>query len=304
MNQTSTNTSNSFPLRYWELTWYSMIAVLGIIGNGVVMIVILLSKNIDRKSSFHIAIFSLALADFMVSLLSLPIYYISTSRFQKYHPQNISGDLMCIFITGYFLPYWFLSASVFLLVFISIERRNAILYQKSLLFQQKSTKFKIAIMVFIFFLAFIKEILGAICLKYDPKNNEFGNFCGYSSKKKYTGIIRKLLHVISDTAIPVVIVSYCFYQISISLEKIGVFLGKSMKVNKVDIINIRKVKTIKTIKIIAVAFCICILPNRILLVVSSFKTEMMKWNDQIFQVFVLLRFSNSFVNPLIFCFQS
>ncbi|XP_065674865.1 histamine H4 receptor-like isoform X2 [Hydra vulgaris] len=183
MEQTRTNISNSFSLEYWELIWYSLIGVLGIIGNSIVMIVVLLSKNINRTSSFHIAIFSLALADFMVSLFSLPTYIMSTDSFQKYHPQNISGDLMCKFVTGYSLPYWFLDASVFLLVFISIERRNTILYQKSLLLQHKSTKFKIATMVLIFLIALIKESLGASFIIYDPNGKQFGNFCKYCLDK-------------------------------------------------------------------------------------------------------------------------
>ncbi|XP_002170154.2 5-hydroxytryptamine receptor 4 [Hydra vulgaris] len=304
MDQTSMNISNikSFKLNTWELTWYSLIAVLGIIGNGVVMVVVLLSKNINRTSSFHIAIFSLAFADFMVSLLSLPTYIMSTDTFKNYHPQNISGDLMCIFITGYSLPYWFLDASVYLLVFISIERRNTILYQKFLLLQHKSTKSKIATMVLIFLIAFIKESFGASFLIYDPNEKQFGNFCKYCLDKNKQMILTSCI-VILDTVIPVVIVSLCFYQISLSLKRIGVFLGKSMKVNKIDIIHIRKVKTIKTIKIIAVAFCICVLPNRILLVPST-QHQRMEWNNWISQVFVLMRLSNSFINPLIFCFQS
>ncbi|XP_065675864.1 melatonin receptor type 1B-B isoform X2 [Hydra vulgaris] len=294
----------SFSLEYWELIWYSLITVLGIIGNGVVMIVVLLSKKIIRTSSFHIAIFSLAFADFMVSLLSLPTYIMSTDTYQNYHPKNVSGDLMCIFITGYSLPYWFIDASVYLLVFISLERWNAILYKKCLLLQLKSTKSKIATMVLIYFLALITESLCAAFFVYDPNNKQFGNFCKYFLDKTSDKIILTLVIFILDTAVPVVIVSYCFYKISLFLKTTGVFLGKSMKVNKVDIIHIRKVKTIKSIKILAVAFCICILPNRIFLVLSSLKEEHVKWNNWISRVFVLMRLSNSFINPLIFCFQS
>nr|XP_047135197.1 neuropeptide Y receptor type 6-like isoform X2 [Hydra vulgaris] len=268
------------------------------------MIVIIFSKNINRTSLFHIAIFSLALADFMVCLLSLPTYIMSTDTFQSYHPQNISGDLMCIFITGYSLPYWFIDASVYLLVFISIERWNAILYKNCLLPQLKSTKSKIATMVLIFFLALITESLCAAFFVYDPNNKQFGNFCKYFLDKTYDKIILTLVIFILDTVIPVIIVSYCFYKISLFLKTTGNFLGKSMKVNKVDVIHTRKVKTIKTIKILAAAFCICILPNRILLVLSSLKIEMLKWNNWISQVFVLMRLSNSFINPLIFCFES
>ncbi|XP_065642017.1 C-C chemokine receptor type 8 isoform X2 [Hydra vulgaris] len=268
------------------------------------MIVIILSKNINRTSLFHIAIFSIALADFMVSLFSLPTYIMSTDIFQNYHPQNISGDLMCIFITGYSLPYWFIDASVYLLVFISIERWNAIMYQKFLLFQLNSTKSKIATMVLIFFLALITESLCAGFLVYDPNNKQFGNFCKYFLDKTPKKITLTLVIFILDTAIPVVIVWYCFYRISLFLKTTEIFFGKSMKVNKIDILQIRKVKTIKTIKILAVAFCICILPNRILLVLSSLNEENVKWNNWISQVFVLMRLSNSFINPLIFCFQS
>ncbi|XP_065675343.1 melatonin receptor type 1B-B-like isoform X2 [Hydra vulgaris] len=300
------NSSNikSFSLENWELIWYSLITVLGIIGNSVVMIVILLSKNINRTSLFHIAIFSLAFADFMVSLLSLPTYIMSTDTFQNYHPKNVSGDLMCIFITGFSLPYWFIDASVYLLVFISIERWNAILYKKCLLLQLKSTKSKIATMVLIYFLALITESLCAAFFVYDPSNKQFGNFCKYFLDKTSDKIILTLVIFTLDTAVPVVIVSFCFYKISLSLKKIGIFLGNSMKVNKVDIIHIRKVKTTKTIKILAVAFCICILPNRILFLLAFENVPILCWNSSISQVFVLMRLSNSFINPLIFCFQS
>ncbi|XP_065674999.1 mu-type opioid receptor-like [Hydra vulgaris] len=305
MKQTSVNNSSitRFELNVRVLTWYSLITVLGIIGNGVVMIVVFLSKNINRTSSFHIAIFSLALTNFMVSLFSLPTYIMSTNTFKKYHPQNISGDLMRKFITGYSLQCWLIAASVFLLVFISIERRNTILHKKLLLLKHKSTKSKIATMVLIFLIALIKESLGASFIIYDPNGKQFGNFCKYCLDKNKQMILTICI-VILDTVIPVVIISFCFYQFSLSLKKIGVFLGKSLQVNKVDIIHVREVNTVKTIKLIAVAFCICILPNRILLVLSSLEVEIMKWNNPISQVFVLMRLSNSFINPLIFCFQS
>ena len=109
-----------FPLRYWQLFSYIIIALIGIPGNGLVLIVLKRSKAI-RNSAFGVYIGSLAVADIIVSVLCVPVYVTSTSAFQ-YHPTGIAGDIMCKVWTGYFPLFYFAITSVYTLVAISFER--------------------------------------------------------------------------------------------------------------------------------------------------------------------------------------
>ena len=274
------------------------------------MIVILSAKNIDRKSSFNVAIFSLALADFLVSVFGLPTYILSTNFFRS-HFIGRNGDWMCQLLTGYFLPYWFLDASVFLLVYIALERRKAILYPSSSLLEPKSFKCNLAIMILIYFLAFLVQISNAIFQKYslEPDPMKFGNFCKYSLKNS------TFLYIIGfflDTFVPVIVIVWCFYQIYWTLKKIDDFLGTILDIysdrnHKSNVVKARKVNTIKTIKIIAIAFCVCVLPNRLLYLTSPWShnwSSLFYWNQYVSQIFVLMRFSNSFINPMVYCLQS
>ncbi|XP_047133244.1 galanin receptor 2b isoform X1 [Hydra vulgaris] len=302
-----TEYTSVFQQETWQLFWYAIIGIFGFIGNGIVMTVILLSKKINRKSSFNVAIFSLALADFLVSILGLPIYYMSTDSF-KNHPIGKKGDWMCMLLTGYFLPYWFLDASVFLLVYIAIERRNTILYYNSLKLNSSSFRTKLLTMVAIYLFALIVQFSSAYFLVYDTEKKEFGNYCRYNLSQNQSAVLKIILFTV-DTLVPIVVISYCFYQIFLSLKIIDKLLRKSMvtptcKRIKIDVVHDRKVRTIKTIVIIALAFCICIIPNQLLFVLSSIHKSFFAWNGITSQIFVLMRFSNSFVNPFVYCFQS
>ncbi|XP_004207011.1 galanin receptor 2b isoform X1 [Hydra vulgaris] len=298
----------AFQIEIWQLVWYAIIGIIGTIGNGIVMFVILRSKKNDRKSSFNVAIFSLALADFMVSILGLPIYYISTGSFQKYHPIGKKGDRMCMLMTGYFLPYWFLDTSVFLLVYIAMERRNTILYYNSLKLNSSSFRTKLLTMVAIYLSAFLVQFSSAYFLVYDIKKKEFGNFCRYNLSQNKSTVLKVIIFTV-DTLAPIIIISYCFYHITRTLTKIDTLLGKSLEIQinqevTTDVAHDRMVRTSKTIMIIAAAFGICILPNQLLFVLSSINNSFFAWNGVVSQIFVLMRFSNSFINPMIYCFRS
>ncbi|XP_065674894.1 galanin receptor 2b isoform X2 [Hydra vulgaris] len=298
----------AFQIEIWQLVWYAIIGIVGTIGNGIVMVVILRSEKNDRKSFFNVAIFSLALADFLVSILGLPIYCISTSSFQKYHPIGKKGDRMCILVTGYLLPYWFLDTSVFLLVFIAMERRNTILYCNTLKLKSSSFRTKLITMVAIYLSAFIVQFSSAYFLVYDTENKEFGNFCRYNLSQNHSIVLKVMIFTV-DTLVPIIIISYCFYHITRTLKKIDTVLGKAFEtqINQevtIDVAHDRLVRISKTIMIIAAAFCICILPNQLLFVLSSINNSFFAWNKVISQIFVLMRFSNSFINPMIYCFRS
>jgi len=115
---------SAFPFRWWQFVWYVSIFVVGVVGNFLVIIVIFLNKKVETTSTFNILILVLAATDLLVSMVGLPIYIFSTDIFN--YPSDEHGDLLCMFFTGYFLPFFLLDTSVYILVLIAVGRRRAI----------------------------------------------------------------------------------------------------------------------------------------------------------------------------------
>lgn len=71
-----------------------------------------------------------------------------------------------------------------------------------------------------------------------------------------------------------------------------------------DVIFKQKLKSIATMRLVVVAFFLCILPNHVLYLASLAGVGGLGWNTEISQVGVLIRFTNSCINPLLYSFMS
>ena len=299
---------DAFPFQLWEFVWYLLIFVLGSVGNITVLLVILLHRRINRKSTFNIMILSLATTDLLISIVGLPIYIMSTNAYQ--HPAGKYGDYICMFFTGYFLPFWLLDVSVFILVIIALERRRIVINPLSVLEEDKFwTKFMLIVGAILLGLALgLPTIFG---LKYTATDPMVGNYCTY----RYTFIqsISIYFFVFTiDTIIPIVILSVSFQQIKKSLEKNEALLRDSSiqlcyrneNKHSHELVLRKKRKTIETMKYVVLAFFICIVPNHLLYLLSLVGVKGLEWNSVVCQIGVLIRSSNSCVNPFLYCFKS
>ena len=301
----STST-HAFPFRWWEFVWYLLIMLVGCVGNLLVILVIVLNKRIELTSTFNMHVSLLAVADLFVSMVGLPIYYLSTDAFN--HPAGIRGDQLCSLFTGYFLPFFLLDISVFALVLIALGRRKAIIHPYSVLSEESVTRktIPIATVVFISLALGVPTIYG---LKYSPTDPIVGNHCTY----RYTFIQSIIIYCVVfsvDTIVPIVVLVTCFRQISKSLARTNKFLRNSIAVNQ-STINKRKdaamkqkQKSIATMRLVVLAFFVCILPNHLLYLASLAGVNGLAWDTDISQVGVLVRFTNSCVNPLLYSFMS
>ena len=299
---------DAFPFQLWEFVWYLLVFVLGSVGNITVLLVILLHRRINRKSTFNIMMLSLATTDLLISIVGLPIYIMSTNAYQ--HPAGKNGDDLCMFFTGYFLPFWLLDVSVFILVIIALERRRIIINPLSVLEEDKFwTKFMLVVGAILLGLALgLPTIFG---LKYTATDPMVGNYCTY----RYTFIqsISIYFFVFTiDTIIPIVILSVSFQQIKKLLEKNEALLRDSSiqlcyrneNKHSHELVLRKKRKTIETMKYVVLAFFICIVPNHLLYLLSLAGVKGLEWNSVVCQIGVLMRFSNSCVNPFLYCFKS
>ncbi|XP_065673229.1 gastrin-releasing peptide receptor-like [Hydra vulgaris] len=296
---------SSFKFQTWEVIWYGGITIFGVVGNLVVMVVVLLAKEIKKSSTFNILIFSLAAVDFILSTSSLGIYILTTNAYK--HPEGKLGNWLCKTFTGSLTTFWMMDASTFLLVYIAFERQKAVVQPLSLLKNQsiKCTAFRISLLLLAALL--LHFIPRSISMKYTPTNSSQGNACSYT----FSNNIKVLVHLITfvtDTLVPLTLLIICFQRTSSSIKKAASFICNSnftkgaMQFNENFLLE-RQKKTMKTMRIVLLAFIVCILPNRFMYFLSIFSVDF-DVNSNVYQVFELLRVSNSFVNPIIYSLQS
>jgi len=293
---------SAFPFRWWEFAWYLMILIFGIVGNSLVILVVLMNKKIDAKSTFNILVIVLAITDFLVSAVGLPMYYLSTDAYK--HPDGQQGDFLCMFFTGYFLPFFLLDVSVFILVLIALGRRRAITNPLSIL-DDDSTWRKILPIFFATVLSLGLGLPTIFGLRYVPQNPMVGNHCSY----KYTfaqSIIIYCVVFIIDTISPIAILIICFRHIKKSFQMTTILLSMSnaTRLTTNDVVLKKKQKSIGTMKLVVLAFFLCILPNHVLYLMSLAGVQGLGWNTEISQIGVLIRFTNSCLNPLLYSFKS
>ena len=117
------------PWEWWEITQL-VLAVVGIVGNGLVMAVLFRSPcdhgNRGRRNQRHttdILIAALAFADFMTSLFNIP-----RSRIATLPEGTIASEVYCRVVHSSMLMWTSFCTSIYTLTTISVERMIAVRY--------------------------------------------------------------------------------------------------------------------------------------------------------------------------------
>lgn len=296
-----------FPLRIWQLIWYICIFVTGCIGNGIVIYVTFKANDIQRKAPFNVYVLTLSIVDLLISAVAMPIYILSTSVFD--HPSGTVGEWLCKICTNYFLIFYLIDASTFLLCAIAVERRKAILKPYSILQETHLCK-TLGVIFFIFLLSFITQTPTIYRAHYSQKNGTIGNVCAYNSNS----VEMQLLHYASflfNCVVPTIIMFLCFCQINQHLSRAITDLRFSLGAyenaeEKIQIFMKKRKRTIELTKMMVLLFLICVCIDELFYLILRPVTNLTKveWNSPLFQVAVMLRISNSFVNPILFSFKS
>ena len=296
-----------FPLRIWQLIWYICIFVTGCVGNGIVIYVTFKANDIQRKAPFNVYVLTLSIVDLLISAVAMPIYILSTSVFD--HPSGTVGEWLCKICTNYFLIFYLIDASTFLLCAIAVERRKAILKPYSILQETHLCK-TLGVIFFIFLLSFITQTPTIYRAHYSQKNGTIGNVCAYNSNS----VEIQLLHYASflfNCVVPTIIMFLCFCQINQHLSRAIADLRFSLGAyenaeEKIQIFMKKRKRTIELTKMMVLLFLICVCIDELFYLILRPVTNLTKveWNSPLFQVAVMLRISNSFVNPILFSFKS
>ena len=312
-------TRPTFPLRSWELIWYSVILLTGGLGNVFVCLVICKSGSVFRSTPFNMYLCSLAVADMMLALVVLPNYVLSTQIFN--HPGGIWGDFMCKTITGDFLIFYFSVVSEYCLIVICLERLRAVDEFPGIVSNSSTRRRRAWLSIVVaWIIPFTFQSPKAISLlEYKRKHKPtIGNYCIFRWGKEptirakiYGGVI-----LITEGIIPLLIFIYSFYRIRKCLlreEKrlSGRIQGSTFNdgyryFNCWQFVE-RKRRTVKILMIAATVFVICWIPNKIMFFMINYLGEnhtKFTWNCPEYQVGVLIGFTGSCINPFLYALQS
>ncbi|XP_041460895.1 galanin receptor 2a-like [Lytechinus variegatus] len=129
----------------WWVILQMVSAILGILGNFLVILVVFW-KNSSRRST-DILVGNLALADFLLSIVMIPRPDAQTM------PSSVAGRLYCIFISSPTLKWMLITVSSYQLVAICFDRYFAVVHP--LIFNRMVTKRRVYICTALVWLTFM-----------------------------------------------------------------------------------------------------------------------------------------------------
>ncbi|XP_067248671.1 C-C chemokine receptor type 2-like [Chanodichthys erythropterus] len=197
-------------------TLYSIVFIIGFIGNGLVVWVLIRYRQ--KSNMTDVCLFNLALSD-LLFLVSLPFW--AHGAIDEW----IFGKFMCHTITGLFTIG--LYGSIFFMVLMTLDRYVVIVHAHSILSRNRSPKMGLILASFVWILSLLASLPNIIFAKEDSKINV--KSCGSDFPEgtawmSFTYLQMNLLSLI----IPLIIMSFCYSRIIPTLLSI-----KSQKRHKV-----------------------------------------------------------------------
>ncbi|XP_068996147.1 C-C chemokine receptor type 1-like isoform X1 [Embiotoca jacksoni] len=186
--------------RVFLATLYSLVFILGFIGNGLVVCV--LAKHRSQTNLTDICLFNLALSD-LLFVLTLPFYTHYTVV-----TQWPFGDFMCRFVSGSHQSGFF--SSIFFMVAMTLDRYVVIMHAHRLA-RYRTIKAGIALTLFVWMLSLFISLPDFIFTTVT--NNSYGQGCSYNPKnedwKQYSLVTTNVLGLV----IPLLVMVVCYSRI-------------------------------------------------------------------------------------------
>ncbi|XP_071492704.1 galanin receptor 2a-like [Diadema antillarum] len=275
----------------WWLIIQLIFAIVGIIGNFIVLLV--LSQGRRHRCSTDTLIAGLAAADLITSVFIIPHSPINTL------PDSILGQIFCRVIHSS-VPMWTsISASVFTLTVITIERlvaiRHPFLYQR-LFTAERSVVALVLVWVLSFivntFPLYVTFIDGGTCVVHFPTQ----------ALQKTVGITLFLLKFV--VPVTVMMLAHVLTIRSLKIRKQNLTSGKEQEKHALKMLTARRRAT-KLLFTIIITFIICWTPDQVSFL--ALNVDLVHFNhlySPLYRILVVLAFANSCVNPIIYASRS
>lgn len=271
--------------------FYSFICIFGFVGNSIVILVLCLQR--DMKTVANIYIVNLATAD-LLFLITLPFW----ATYYAFGLNWMFGKVMCKISSSLLTLNLF--ASIFFITCMSIDRYMAIVYP--LRSKRRTLTQAVIVALSVWALAimatlptfhfrntyYLESLDVHACIMDFPKNN-YSNWC----------VAMSLVKITVGFCMPVTVIITCYLKI-----------GLHFKRSKGPVLNTQsRDRVLKIVTAIVVCFLVCWLPFHLLTfldvltrmkVIKDCKTEALI--EAALPISICLAFSNSCINPLLYCF--
>uniref|UniRef100_A0A3Q0SD07 Relaxin-3 receptor 1 n=1 Tax=Amphilophus citrinellus TaxID=61819 RepID=A0A3Q0SD07_AMPCI len=273
---------------------YSLVCALGLVGNLLVLY-LMKSKHVWKKSSINLFVTSLALTDFQF-VLTLPFWAVENALDFTW----LFGKSMCKIVS--YVTAMNMYASVFFLTAMSVARYWSLASALKGRRRRAHCCSARCITVFIWVSAVFAALPHAVfsttvtvssedlCLVKFPETNGSAQFwfALYHSQKVLLGFV-----------VPLGIISACY------LLLLRFITSKNIHTSSAK----RRAKVTKSVTIVVLSFFLCWLPNQALtawgilvkLNAVHFSYEYYTMQEYVFPVSVCLAHSNSCLNPILYC---
>ncbi|XP_047667689.1 C-C chemokine receptor type 5-like isoform X1 [Tachysurus fulvidraco] len=182
-------------------TLYSIVFIMGFIGNGLVLCVLV--KFSKRSNMSDVCLFNLALSD-LLFLLSLPFFahYAATTQW-------MFGSFMCHTVTAFYTLGFY--GSIFFMILMTVDRYAAIVHaQTSLFSKHRSVRASIALMLFMWTLSLGASLPNIIWAQVNNKSERCS--LEYPEGTKWMLFSYIELNVLS-LIIPLSVMVFCYSRI-------------------------------------------------------------------------------------------
>ncbi|KAF7653318.1 hypothetical protein LDENG_00084780 [Lucifuga dentata] len=261
---------------------YSLVFILGFIGNGLVVCVLVKHRN--QTNMTDICLFNLALSD-LVFVLSLPLFchYAAISQW-------VFGDFICHFSSGLHNLGFF--SSIFFMVVMTLDRYVLIMHTHTVA-RHRTLKVGAALAVVVWMLSLCISLPNFIFTKVKNESSELT--CDYDSESANWKLYNLITMNILGLVIPLLVMIVCYSRIIPTL---------------VNMRSAKKHRVVKLIVTIVVVFFFFWTPCNIILVLKYLHDQGILFRTCNSQANIILSekvteavaFTHCCLNPIIYAF--
>ncbi|XP_003725980.2 gastrin/cholecystokinin type B receptor [Strongylocentrotus purpuratus] len=273
----------------WSLVVQLVVAIVGILGNLLVVIVMFQRRSHSRSTD--ILIQSLAVADMLTSILLIPIPDLKTA------PDTFWSEIYCRFIDSQLLMWIAITASTYTLVTVSVDRYFAIVYP--LAFNRLVSRGRVAFCIVLTWLAaFSMCFPGVFVFNIDDAtgscNLNFNSPQAQLAFGAYTFVLRLVVPILIMLVTQTLIARNLFNESNRFADI------KDEGVRSTGLLAARS-RIIKMMLIVIIIYVICWAPNQIAFFgVTIGFIPFTYINSTLHRALTVLAFFNSCMNPVVY----
>ena len=282
-----------YPLVWtWLVILQAVSSLLGIVGNGIVIVVVY--QRIASSRSTDGLIGALAVSDFLTSAFLFPIPW------AKSVPGNILGHLYCKLLYPSFCLWFCITASTYVLSALCVERYLAVVHP--LYFNRVVTKRKVSLSIFVMWIcAFLQCCYTLFTFVYDHTIGYCVDTIGWGLGRDitaYSVIIARLFLPVMAMLITQILIARSLHR---QAQHFKEMTGKLRDNSTPSFHVVARNRVIKMMLIVVIVYVITWTPNQIAYICFNlgYISESYR-GSPLHRTLTVIAFANSFANPFIY----